>query len=347
MDLTSPHPMQRYWDLASAGLQIKALEYAMASGLLFQLKTPSTPEALANKLHLVPNATSVLLELLWSMEVLRREPVEDSPSPETFRYALSPAASRYLLDESEQSCAQAWRFRMQTLNTCGQSLAAFIEGRLQDSDFAAVQPEQAWANAARTQIAQEQRAITAPAAVRLLQQQLNIPRTGHFLDLGGGPGFISIELAQHCPALTGTVFDLPATTDVAADNIREAGLQHRLNTRAGDAATDDLGGPYDLIWCSSVLHFLPKLDEMLQRLQAVLNPGGMLICAHAEISASPAEALQTLPFYLPLMLRGHYVPHQNELPSALARNGFVHLSAHRLQHSPMTPIWIHTGRKTT
>ncbi len=345
MDLTSPHPMQRYWNLASAGLQIHALEYAMTSGLLSVLKSPSTSANLAKRLQLDPKATSVLLELLWSMDVLQRKAPEGNTADNG--YTLTPFAERYLLEDAEQSCAQAWRFRAQTLNTCGQSLQAFLEGRLQGNDFAAVQPEQAWANAAKGQIAQEQRTITAPAVVQLLREQVAIPSQGRFLDLGGGPGFISIELARQYPELTGTVFDLPATAEVANSNIRAAGLQDRLNSRGGNAISDDLGGPYDLIWCSSVLHFLPDLDAVLHRATAALKPGGLLICAHAEIADTAAEALQTLPFYMPLMLRGHYVPHQGELPAAFLRHNLFPLGSHQLLHSPMAPIWIHTGKKST
>ena len=73
MDLTSPHPMQRYWNLASAGLQVQALEYAMTSGLLNALKTSSTCAKLAKQLHFDPKATAVLMELLWSMDILERK----------------------------------------------------------------------------------------------------------------------------------------------------------------------------------------------------------------------------------------------------------------------------------
>jgi len=343
MDLTSPHPMQRYWNLASAVLQVQALEYAMTSGLLNALKTSSTCTKLAKQLHFDPKATAVLMELLWSMDILERKKSEGG-SVEATLYTLTPSAKRYLLDDADQGYAKAWRFRTETLNTCGQNLPAYLEGRLEGNDFAAVQSEQAWAHAAQGQIAQEQRTITAPAVAQLLRE-IEIPFRGRFLDLGGGPGFVSIELALQYPEMTGTVFDLPSTAEVANSNIKAAGLQERLDTLGGNAATDDLGGPYDLIWCSSVLHFLPDIDTVLHRMIAALKPGGLLVCAHAEIANTAAEALQTLPFYMPLMLRGHYVPHQDELPTILQRHNLTLLDSRQLLHAPMTPIWVHTGRK--
>lgn len=345
MYLTTPHPMQRYWDILSANVQATALEYALQHGILAKLQQPLTSEQLARKLMLEPQATARLLELLWSMELLDRRPQTSCTTPAQVQYVLSSTAHTYLLDDTEHNCSQAWLFRAKTLHQSSKTLIAALEGRLAGNHFAAVQPEQAWANAAREQIAQEQRTITAPAVIQLLREKIAVPSQGRFLDLGGGPGFISIELARQYPELTGTIFDLPATAEVADSNIRAAGLQERLCSRGGNAISDDLGGPYDMIWCSSVLHFLPDLDTALCKITAALKPEGLLICAHAEISDTAAEALRILPFYLPLMLRGHYVPHRDELPCAFRRHGLVLLDSHQLLHSPMAPIWIHTGKK--
>ena len=81
----------------------------------------------------------------------------------------------------------------------------------------------------------------------------------------------------------GVVFELPEAADVAAQHIAEAGLASRLEARGGDLARDDIGTGYDLIWCSSVLHFVPELSACLAKLHAALKPGGELICVHAEI----------------------------------------------------------------
>ncbi len=263
MDLTSPHPMQRYWNLASAVLQVQALEYAMTSGLLNALKTSSTCTKLAKQLHFDPKATAVLMELLWSMDILERKKSEGG-SAETTLYTLTPSAKRYLLDDADQGYAKAWRFRTETLNTCGQNLPAYLEGRLEGNDFAAVQSEQAWAHAAQGQIAQEQRTITAPAVAQLLRE-IEIPSRGRFLDLGGGPGFISIELALQYPEMTGTVFDLPSTAEVANSNIKEAGCKNGWTLLGGtplpmiSAAPTTSSGVHQC--CTSFLTLTPYCIE--------------------------------------------------------------------------------------
>ncbi len=66
-----------------------------------------------------------------------------------------------------------------------------------------------WAAAARAQIGQEQRAVSVPAALNLLQQ---VPEAGamrRMLDLGGGPGWIALALLRQQPALQASVFDWP------------------------------------------------------------------------------------------------------------------------------------------
>jgi 2-polyprenyl-3-methyl-5-hydroxy-6-metoxy-1,4-benzoquinol methylase len=80
---------------------------------------------------------------------------------------------------------------------------------------------------------------------------LDLHRVGKALDLGGGPGTYSIELARRGVAVT--LFDLPNTVDVAQAMIRQAGTKN-ITIRGGDFHIDDLGRDYDLVLISQVLH---------------------------------------------------------------------------------------------
>ncbi len=57
------------------------------------------------------------------------------------------------------------------------------------------------------------------------------------------------------PELTATVFDLPATLRLTEKTIKEAGLESRITLRAGDFNRDGLGGPYDVVLMSDILHY--------------------------------------------------------------------------------------------
>jgi hypothetical protein len=75
---------------------------------------------------------------------------------------------------------------------------------------------------------------------------------------------VAIALAQAHAGVHGCVFDWPETVAVAAANIAHAQLSDRLETLGGDLDSDDIGGDYDLVWCSSVLHFVPDMAAAAQ-----------------------------------------------------------------------------------
>lgn len=115
------------------------------------------------------------------------------------------------------------------------------------------------------------------------------------LDLGGGPGSFAIAFARQKPDLRATVFDLIGVTDIAAKHISAQGLTERVNTLAGNYLFDPIGGPYDLIWMSSIVHMhTPGQNSMLMRKAAeALNPGGRIIVRDFlldEDGAGPASA---------------------------------------------------------
>lgn len=95
------------------------------------------------------------------------------------------------------------------------------------------------------------------------------------LDLGGGPGTYSIELARRGSETT--LFDLPETVPIAQEIIAEAGVTVEL--RAGDVFSDSLGEEYDLILMSQLLHaFSPEDNRLiLEKCLQSLNSGGRVV----------------------------------------------------------------------
>jgi SAM-dependent methyltransferase len=94
------------------------------------------------------------------------------------------------------------------------------------------------------------------------------------LDLGGGPGSYSIELAKR--GIDVTLFDLPNSVDVAREMIRRSGTK-RVAFRGGDFHFDDIGSGYDLIIISQVLHSLSALESeaLLTKAHQALAPRGV------------------------------------------------------------------------
>lgn len=324
------HALQPYWNLASAALNAEALRLALQHDLFTGLQVASGAAAVAERLNLDRRATAAWLELLWSLGCLER--VADNPEP---LYLVSAVARRHWCP-GDGDCRRAWVNRLDRLRHAADGLDALLTG-----GATPVPPSgQAWAEGARRQIDQEQRAVTAPLAVRLFRDWPELRGRGRLLDLGGGPGRVALALARAFPALRATVMDWPEAVDVARENIVEAGLEARVDTRGGDATREPLGQGYDVIWCSSVLHFVADPAAVLRRCQEALAPGGVLICAHGERCATPRANARVLPFYLPMMLAGHFVPQAGDLAGLLEGAGFQQVERRGEHGFPLAPVAV-------
>ncbi|KIN15947.1 methyltransferase [Halomonas sp. KHS3] len=310
-----PHALQPYWDLALASVQGEALQLALEEGLFETLQQPHSAAALANARGWRRVSVEHWLTLLWSMRLIDRH--RDAPGE--WRYICTDVAQRYLASSSPLYCGEAWCFRLASLRDFG---AGLTDGLHEQGKSVPLASGERWAAAARSHLAREQMAVTAPSACEVVAQRMAPDAAWRLLDLGGGPGLVAVALAKAFPQMSGVVFELPEAADVAAQHIAQAGLASRLEARGGDLVRGALGTGYDLIWCSSVLHFVPDLSAGLTKLHAALKPGGELICVHAEIPEEPEAARRMLSYYLPLLWQGRRVTQAGELRQALLAQDF-------------------------
>ncbi len=96
------------------------------------------------------------------------------------------------------------------------------------------------------------------------------------LDLGGGPGTYAVEWAKRYPGAQVTIYDLPETLSVTRKILREKGASRLVALREGDFLRDPLGGPYDFVWISQILHAYSPKDcvFLLRKVRRALAPGG-------------------------------------------------------------------------
>lgn len=342
MHFHTSHPLQPFWNIAAAPIQTQAVEQAIEYRLFTLLDKPTSADAVAQKLDLNPGATVVWLDLLWSLELLvRRVP---AAAPSDTEYVTSPLAARFFVETSPENCAQAWLYRARFLSRFASQWDTLLRHGFDPQGEAA--PKSSWAQAAREQIGQEQRVITVPAVLRLLQTLPALPETGRLLDLGSGPGHVGIALAQRLPGWRGVLCDQPETAEVASENITAAGLSQRLQALGCDLNTDGIGHGYDLIWCSSVLHFLRDLRDAVRKMWDALNPGGWLLLAHAELADDAELAARVMPFYGTVTLRGNRLPRPGEVAGMMAAAGFTDIRSLGRVDFPMAPAWLHLGFKT-
>lgn len=341
MHQQTSHPLQSYWDLALGSVQAEALASAIELGLFDALCDSCGAAALAQRFGWDLRGTRNMLELLNSMGLLQRQGDADDCT-----YRCSELARHYLIQTSPHYCGRSIMFRVRSLRQFGLQLAAFVrDGKPQEIWFNS--GPKPWAAAAQDHLAEEQRCITAEAAKAIAGNVPEIIDAKRFLDVGGGPGIVAIELARARPQLSGVVFELPDTAEVARRNIEEARLSDRLTAAGGNLAHDALGEGYDFIWCSAVLHFVPDLEAALAKLRAALRPGGVLVCAHAEIPDQPARGLAVITYYLPLLMRGLHVGREGEMRAALERSGFTGIEQFERHDFPLAPVQVLVARRST
>ncbi|HLO10556.1 MAG TPA: methyltransferase [Desulfobacteria bacterium] len=106
--------------------------------------------------------------------------------------------------------------------------------------------------------------------------RIPLRRGDRVLYLGGGPGTYAVAWADACPGAEITVFDTPATLRVTRRILREKGAEGRVRLVEGDFLEDPLGGPYDFVWISQILHAYSGSDcvKLLRRARSALVPGG-------------------------------------------------------------------------
>lgn len=96
------------------------------------------------------------------------------------------------------------------------------------------------------------------------------------LDVACGTGLYGFGLAQRHRNVEVTSLDWPNVIDVTKRYVEHLQLQNTPRFLEGDMFTVDLGGPYDLVILSHVLHHFSedRCRVLLQRMTDALRPGG-------------------------------------------------------------------------
>lgn len=120
---------------------------------------------------------------------------------------------------------------------------------------------------------------------------LDLDGVGRALDLGGGPGTYSCEMARRRDDLRVTLLDLPPVIPIAKRIVEENGLADRVELREGDCLVDDYGDDYDLVFVSAIIHAnTPQEIELIfRKVFESLAPGGTLVVQDFFMDADKAS----------------------------------------------------------
>jgi SAM-dependent methyltransferase len=128
---------------------------------------------------------------------------------------------------------------------------------------------------AEEQRLRDQAAVLAPVVLG----GLDLPATGHLLELGCGVGAELDLLAAHWPGLTLTGIELGATHAGAAARY----LGERGRVVRGDAATLPFAdGGFDVVLTVWLLEHVPRVEDVMREALRVLRPDGLLVCTEVD-----------------------------------------------------------------
>lgn len=349
--LTQPHPLHSIWQIYLSQIQAQALDFSIEKKLFASLFQFEDATVLAKKHALHPQNTDYLLQLLASLQLLD---TQFDPTRQAMLYRIKPALKDYFDPISDQYCADALLYRQQVIQSIAGQLSMSFSLDFQAQSRTPETIGSAWAQAAQIQIAQEQNAVTVHIADVLSDVVREFKTARHFLDAGAGAGRVAMHMAKKYTQLECTLLELPHVIEAIRPTLANHPAHQRLHCLAADLQSLDFQTldfqtlksqtQYDIIWCSSVLHFVDDYTLILEKLLAALSPNGVLICCHAEIDPSQYDAdIQS--YYLNMRMQGNYVPQKDDIYHSLKQLGCQHIEMIENVQFPVAPVDVLIARK--
>jgi SAM-dependent methyltransferase len=118
-----------------------------------------------------------------------------------------------------------------------------------------------------------------------LADETELDASSRVLDLGCGPGSLTLPLSRHCGTMIGIDAD-PAMIAAAAQAAEIAGLQ--IEWRAGSSFDLDADlAPLNLVTIARAFHWMDR-EATLKRLDELIAPGGAIALINTELHPSGA-----------------------------------------------------------
>ena len=141
----------------------------------------------------------------------------------------------------------------------------------QDEFFSSIDDARNYANSAKKSM------MRYKAFIANLQS-LNIK--GKYLEVGAGPGVLTVEIARTHPEVEITALELlPDMITVGREYVAENKLDNRIKFVVGDVEDEKFIhslGEFDLVYSTYSLHHWTNPDKAVVNLYSAVNKGGML-----------------------------------------------------------------------
>ncbi len=138
-----------------------------------------------------------------------------------------------------------------------------------------------------------------------LLEHIQVGKAKSLLDLGGGDGSYTFPLLEKNPQLRITVFERPSMIKAATLRAFEQGVITKINFVAGNFFLDELGGPYDIVFLSNIIHIFGEAENraLLKKISKVLSSGGRLLIVDTFLEDDRTNPPEAAVFSVELFLR--------------------------------------------
>lgn len=303
---------KKLFDMVYAPVYTKILFAGIKLNLFSFLKEPRSHEQISEILNLDPNNTNHLLDALTSIGLLAKD---------KGYYQNTNLSNQYLIKDSE--------IYMGDLLTAYSSVTGF-----DDVDIVALVengPIKASCNVANMQsndflqmLKTSQRVGRAFDIAEIISALPEFSDFNRMLDLGGGPGLITIAILKRHTTMQAVVFEAPSIASVALSTIEEYHMQNRMNVISGDFMTNPIGDNYDLVFACGSLNFAKHdMDGIIRKIYDALNPKGVFVCISEGLINERTAPKEIVAGWLPSNLAGqNYILEQGQVSNSALRNGF-------------------------
>jgi predicted O-methyltransferase YrrM len=302
------------WDMCFGPMKGKILATAIELGLFNALSEPVSAETASTAIGAHPRNTGLLMDGLAAMDLVEKK---------NGLYRNSPIAEAFL-DEASPTCmARVFKYLLKYEAFPGDDMLNLVKEGPDSPENPHAGSDEMAEDEVATYIPM-QRSGRAQKMAEIASALPEFPSFRKMLDLGCGPGINGIAIVSAHPTLRGVSFDRPRTVAVAAQSIREYGMEDRMETIGGDYTSDPIGEEYDLIFaCDTLYYTRDEIDPIMSKLYDALNPGGVLITIDHGLACERTKPEEMIMGTLNIALKGEtYLQDKGFLADAMIRAGF-------------------------
>jgi 3-hydroxy-5-methyl-1-naphthoate 3-O-methyltransferase len=323
--------------LAGGHAEARAIQVAVKLGIFDLLSRGTLDEdGLSRALHCELRATALLANAMAGLGLLAKQ---------AGRYGITETARRYLISSSAEFLGDMILFDEALFSTWVNLEETIRRGTpARAPDMYQTRPDET------ERFIRAMDSLTrARGDAEWVADHLDLGGVEMIADVGGGPGTYLAALLRRWPRLRASIYDLPATLEVARHILaeREPRAAGRIELREVDYLRDELPGPVGALFMSNIIHSedSPTNARLMEKCFSALRAGGLVVIKdhimNADLTEPRAGAVFSL--YLMLTTRGRDYSFE-EVAGWLKGAGFIAIRRETLPSPPFTSSII-TARK--